>query len=235
MLHTSRFMCLDQSIAFQNIWSGPNFNTCLLLIHCCTPAAATEAFSVQFVTGPDGQPTAALLRGVGAQATFDNTAGQVVVVTNNSPGTVNIPISSTGDPTIPAGIDLTVISTNPSIPSTPSPSSPGGGGQGTATQGTTAAGSPASSATTSSGGPAAAGATAVNNPGGGGDITAANSPEGGATAVNSPGGVATAANNPGGGITASTSPEGGATAGNSPSQGGLSVDSTSAAASSSGA
>ena len=84
------------------------------------------AGNVQFVTGPDGQPTEAILYGTGAQATFQNTAGQVVVVTNNSPGTVSIPIDTDGDPSIPAGSNLSVVSTNPSIPSTPTSSSSGG-------------------------------------------------------------------------------------------------------------
>ena len=97
------------------------------LLHAC--AAAAEGFSVQFVTGPNGQPSAAILTGVGAQATFQNTEGQVVVVTNNSPGIVNIPIDANGDPSIPAGIDLSVISTNPSIPSTPTPPPTSSGGR----------------------------------------------------------------------------------------------------------
>ena len=84
------------------------------------------AGNVQFVTGPDGQPTEAILYGTGAQATFQNTAGQVVVVTNNSPETVSIPIDTNGDPSIPVGTDLSVVSTNPSIPSTPTSSSSGG-------------------------------------------------------------------------------------------------------------
>ena len=81
------------------------------------------------MTDPDNNPTEALLTGVGAQATFQNTAGQVVVVTNNSPGTVSIPIDSNGDPRIPAGSNVSVVSTNPSIPSTPSSSSSGGHGK----------------------------------------------------------------------------------------------------------
>ena len=88
----------------------------------------TCAGNVQFVNGPDGKPTEAILYGTGAQATFQNTAGQVVVVTNNSPGTVSIPIDSNGDPNIPAGSNLSVVGTNPSIPSTPTSSSPGGYG-----------------------------------------------------------------------------------------------------------
>ena len=87
----------------------------------CTACVGT----VQFVAGPDGKPTEAILNGVGAQATFQNTAGQVVVVTNNSPGTVTIPIDSNGNPSIPAGINLSVVSTNSSIPSTPTSSSSG--------------------------------------------------------------------------------------------------------------
>ena len=86
---------------------------------------------MQFVTGPDGKPTEAILYGIGAQATFQNTAGQVVVVTNNSPGTVTIPIDSNGNPSIPAGINLLVVSTNPSIPSTPTSSSSGVNGNNT--------------------------------------------------------------------------------------------------------
>jgi len=87
-----------------------------------SPAASTTS-SVQFVTGSNGQPTSAILTGVGAQATFQNTAGQVIVVTSNSAGTVTIPIDSSGDPTIPSGADLTVVSNDPSIPSTSSTSS----------------------------------------------------------------------------------------------------------------
>lgn len=79
---------------------------------------------MQFVTGSNGEPTSAILTGVGAQATFQNTAGQVIVVTSNSAGTVTIPIDSSGDPTIPSGDDLTVVSNDPSIPSTSTTSSP---------------------------------------------------------------------------------------------------------------
>lgn len=92
----------------------------------CACAAATQAFSVQFVTGPNGQPTAAILSGVGAQATFENTVGEVVVVTNNSPGVVTIPIDADGNPSIPGGVDLDVISTNPSISGTPTTPASGG-------------------------------------------------------------------------------------------------------------
>ena len=89
----------------------------------CDVAAASQTQPVQFVTDSNGTPTAAILTGVGAQATFQNTDGQVVVVTNNSPGSVTIPIDSNGDPSIPSGADLTVVSNNPSIPSTSSSSS----------------------------------------------------------------------------------------------------------------
>ena len=75
------------------------------------------------MTGSSGQPTEAILTGSGAQATFANTAGQVVVVTSNSAGTITVPISSTGDPSIPAGADVSVVSNNPSAPSTASASS----------------------------------------------------------------------------------------------------------------
>ncbi len=85
--------------------------------------AATTTSSVQFVTGSNGQPTSAILTGIGAQATFQNTAGQVIVVTSNSAGTVTIPIDSSGDPTIPSGAGLTVVSNDPSIPSTSSTTS----------------------------------------------------------------------------------------------------------------
>ena len=85
--------------------------------------AATTTSSVQFVTGSDGEPTSAILTGVGAQATFQNTAGEVIVVTSNSAGTVTIPIDSSGDATIPSGADLTGVSKDPSIPSTSSTSS----------------------------------------------------------------------------------------------------------------
>ena len=85
--------------------------------------AATTTSSVQFVTGSNGQPTSAILNGVGAQATFQNTAGQVIVVTSNSAGTVTTPIDASGDPTIPSGAGLTVVSNDPSIPSTASSSS----------------------------------------------------------------------------------------------------------------
>ena len=100
-----------------------------LLYHCkhglkvlCIACVGT----VQFVSGPDGKPIEAILYGTAAQATFQNTAGQVVVVTNNSPGTVTIPIKANGDPSIPAGSNLSVVSTNPSIPNSPTSSSPGG-------------------------------------------------------------------------------------------------------------
>ena len=93
-----------------------------------TPFCTVCAGTVQFVTGPDGTPTEAILYGVGAQATFQSTAGQVVVATNNSPGTVSIPIDSNGNPSIPAGSNLSVVSTNSSIPSI-SVSSPGGYGK----------------------------------------------------------------------------------------------------------
>lgn len=85
--------------------------------------AATTTSSVQFVTGSNGQPTSAILTGVGAQATFQNTAGQVIVVTSTTAGTVTIPIDSNGDPSIPSGEGLTVVSNDPSIPSTSSSSS----------------------------------------------------------------------------------------------------------------
>lgn len=88
--------------------------------------AATQTSSVRFVTDANNAPTAAILTGVGAQATFQNTAGQVIVVTSNSPGTVTIPIGGDGNPTIPDGNNLTVVSNNPNIPSTSSSSSPGG-------------------------------------------------------------------------------------------------------------
>lgn len=88
-------------------------------------AAATTSSSVQFQTNGNNTPTAAILNGVGAQATFQNTAGQVVVVTSNTPGTVTIPIASDGEPSVPSGSDLTVVSNDPSIPSTSSSSSPG--------------------------------------------------------------------------------------------------------------
>ena len=91
---------------------------------CAMCAAGTTSSSVQFVTGSDGQPTAAVLTGNGAQATFTNTAGQIVVVTSDSAGTTNIPITAAGNPTIPTGADVTVVSNNPSVPST-SASSPG--------------------------------------------------------------------------------------------------------------
>ena len=90
----------------------------------CDAAAAAQSPPVQFVTDSSGRPTAAILTGVGAQATFQNNGGQVVVVTNNSPGSVTIPINSNGDPSIPSGADLTVVSNNPNIPSTSSSSSP---------------------------------------------------------------------------------------------------------------
>ena len=92
---------------------------------CLNPLCITRAGNVQYVRGPDGKPIEAILYGIGAQATFQNTAGQVVVVTNNSPGTVSIPINSNGDPSIPAGSNLSVVSNNPSIPSTPTSSPPG--------------------------------------------------------------------------------------------------------------
>ena len=95
----------------------------LSLSWCCGDAAANQTQPVQFVTGSDGKPTAAILTGVGAQATFQNTDGQVAVVTNNSPGSVTIAIDSNGNPSIPSGADLTVVSNNPSIPSTSSSSS----------------------------------------------------------------------------------------------------------------
>ena len=88
--------------------------------------AATSSSSVQFQTDGNNTPTAAVLNGVGAQATFQNTAGQVVVVTSNSPGTVTIPISGGGQPSIPEGSDVTVVSNDPSIPSTSTSSTPGG-------------------------------------------------------------------------------------------------------------
>ena len=72
------------------------------------------------MTGSNGEFTAAILNGVGAQATFQNTAGQVVVVTSNSAGTTTIPISGSGEPTIPSGSALTVVSNDPNIPSTSS-------------------------------------------------------------------------------------------------------------------
>ena len=87
-------------------------------------AATTQSSSVQFQTSSNGTPTAAILNGVGAQATFQNNAGKVVVVTNNSPGTVNIPIAGgSGEPSIPSGSGLTVVSNDPSIPSTAGSSS----------------------------------------------------------------------------------------------------------------
>lgn len=101
----------------------------VFLLSLFIACAGSGDFSVRFVTGPDNNPTEAILTGVGAQGTFQNTAGQVVVVTNNSPGTVSIPISSNGDPSIPAGSDVSVVSTNPSIPSTPSSSPAGGHGK----------------------------------------------------------------------------------------------------------
>ena len=88
----------------------------------CVPAGTT-ASSVQFTRASTGQPTSAILTGQGAQATFQNTAGQIVVVTSNTDGTTTIPIGSTGDPSVPAGAAVTVVSNNPSIPSTSS--SPG--------------------------------------------------------------------------------------------------------------
>ena len=109
---------------------GFRLQSCLMLaMQARTPLCSVCAGTVQFVTGPDGKPTEAILYGIGAQATFQNTAGQVVVVTNNSPGTVSIPINANGDPSIPAGNNLSVASTNPSIPSTPTSSSPGVYGQ----------------------------------------------------------------------------------------------------------
>ena len=72
------------------------------------------------MTGSNGEPTAAILNGVGAQATFQNTAGQVVVVTSNTAGTTPIPISGSGEPPIPSGSALTVVSNDPNIPSTSS-------------------------------------------------------------------------------------------------------------------
>ncbi len=90
----------------------------------CPMLAATTTSSVQFVTGSNGAPTSAILTGVGAQATFQNTAGEVIVVTSNEAGTVTIPIDTSGDPTIPSGSDLTVVSNDPSIPSTSGSNSP---------------------------------------------------------------------------------------------------------------
>ena len=93
------------------------------LIGLCVVTAATQ---VQLVTGSNGQPTTAILTGAGAQAAFQNAAGQLVVVTNNSPGSVTIPLNSNGDPSIPSGADVTVVSNNPSVPSTSSSSPPTG-------------------------------------------------------------------------------------------------------------
>ena len=90
----------------------------------CDVAAATQPQPVQFIIGSNGVPTSAILTGVGAEATFQNTDGQVVEVTNNSPGSVTIPIDSNGKPSIPSGAGLTVVSNNPSIPSASSSSSP---------------------------------------------------------------------------------------------------------------
>lgn len=81
---------------------------------------------MRFETDASNHPTAAILSGVGAQATFQNTAGQVIVATSNSPGTLTIPIGGDGNPSIPSGSDLTVVSNNPDIPSTSSSASPGG-------------------------------------------------------------------------------------------------------------
>ena len=96
------------------------------LIGLCVVTAATQTQPVQLMTGSNKKPTTANLTGAGAQAAFHNAAGQLVVVTNNSPGSVTIPLNSNGDPSIPSGADVTVVSNNPSVPSTSSSSSPTG-------------------------------------------------------------------------------------------------------------